>query len=104
MKKERRLAQRFKLRVPVGFAGGAVEGRGVTVDLSVSGARVTEVTASVANGATIQLAFGVLDSSFTIRAEVVRQTGDGFAARFSYGFPESVLLALQQSLSSGGQD
>ncbi len=105
MSVEKRGAPRFELRVPVGFVGPDVEGRGSTANLSGSGARLAGVTASVANGARIQLVFGLEDASLALRAEMVRQTGGGFAARFlDSSFPDSVLRALEKLQSSDGQD
>ena len=102
---EQRAAPRFKHRAPVGWAGGGVEGRGFSADISSSGVRVAETSAPVVNGARIQLVFGILDAPLTLLSEVVRQTGDGFAARFvESSFPGSLLRALQQLQSSGGTD
>ena len=102
---ERRVAPRFKLRLAVGFVGTGVAGRGSTADLSSSGARLAGVTESVPDGTTVQLAFGVMDDSLTLRAEVVRQAREGFAVRFlETSFPESLLRALERGHSSDGQD
>ena len=105
MSEERRGAPRFKHRAPVGYAGGPVEGRGFTADLSRSGARVAGVSAPIANGTRIQLVFGVLDAPLTLPSEVVRQTAGGFAVRFlATSFPESLLRTLLEPQSSGEQD
>ncbi len=95
---EQRAAPRFKHRAPVGWAGGGVEGRGFSADISSSGVRLAETSAPVVNGARIQLVFGVLDTRLTLPSEVVRQTDDGFAARFlESSFPGPLLRALEQS-------
>ena len=104
MSEEQRIAPRFKHRAPVGYAGGAVQGRGFTVDLSISGARVADVSGSVVNGTRVQLVFGILDAALTLPSEVVRQTAGGFAVRFlETSLPESLLRTLPLP-PSGEQD
>ncbi len=71
-------------RVPVGYSGARLEGRGIICNLSSSGARISEITQSVPNGVRLSLEFGMLSGlpPFSMAAELVRQTEDGFAVRF----------------------
>ena len=79
---EQRAAPRISCRVPVGYAAGQA-GRGMTANVSDSGALICEATNLVAAGTRLIVAFGVREtSSISVHSEVVRQTADGFAVRF----------------------
>lgn len=68
----------------MGYSGARLEGRGIICNLSSSGARISEITESVPNGVQLRLELGMLSGlpSFSMAAEVVRQTEGGFAVRF----------------------
>ena len=93
------------------FTADGVEGRGVLVDLSVTGARIEKATNRVATGTSINLQIAVREDCFPmeIEAEVVRDTESGFAIEFSRvdsrlkNFLEFVLRhAIERS--EGGED
>ncbi len=81
---EKQAAPRLEARIPVGYSGGRLEGQGIISNLSKSGAALSEITTPVPNGVRLNLEFAALSGLpwFSLWAEVVRQTEDGFAVRF----------------------
>ena len=79
---DRRDAPRMPGRVH--YSAGRVEGEGLIHDLSLTGARVEEVSQNLAPGTRIELYFSVGQDRVPIhaQAEVVRQSRRGFAIRF----------------------
>jgi hypothetical protein len=81
---ERRIAPRFKLRAPAEYQNDSVHGNGTIWDISASGARIENATASVEQGVTLGLRSSFFPGSFDVelKGDVVRHTRGGFAVQF----------------------
>ena len=83
---ERRIAPRYRIRVPVEYEQASATGRGTTWDVSISGVHVAMRRASPALsiGSEVKLRFSFFAGSFDVAfpANVVRHTAEGFAVQF----------------------
>ncbi len=83
---ERRIAPRYRIRVPVEYEQAAATGRGTTWDVSTSGVHVamSHASPSLLIGSEVKLRFSFFMGSFAVAfpANVVRHTPDGFAVQF----------------------
>lgn len=77
-------APRLALHALVDYQSGRGRGRGVTEDISISGARICEVDRLACVGERLSLRFAFFMGSYSVPllGEVVRKTEDGFAVRF----------------------
>ena len=84
-RRERRTAQRFKLRVTAEYRTTAERGKGLLWDISTSGARIDGASSSVTEGTHVQIQFSLFPGSVPIvlPAKVVRETKTGFAVNFT---------------------
>ncbi len=83
---ERRIAPRYRVRVPVEYEQASVTGRGTTWDISASGVHVSmrHASSALSIGSEVKLRFSFFAGSFdtAFPANVVRQTPEGFAVQF----------------------
>ncbi len=85
---ERRIAPRYRIRVPVEYEQASATGRGTTWDVSTSGVHVAMSHASASSplsiGSEVKLRFSFFVGSFDVAfpANVVRHTPEGFAVQF----------------------
>ncbi len=100
----KKAAQRFPTGIPVGYSGGRLEGLAKVADVSKSGARLAAASSVVPDGTRVQFEFGVLNDlrRFSMGAEVVRQTEDGFAVRFHVEDPNhgKLFIPLLEMIAS----
>lgn len=96
---ERRVEPRFPIHAPVQFNNGNVEGTGMTGNVSMSGARIDEVSEAPRAGTTLELRFSFYVGSFEtpFRGRWVRPTRDGFAVEFT-GLEPSQQELLRRAL------
>ncbi len=82
---ERRVAPRYRIRVPVEYEQASAMGRGTTWDVSSSGVHVRSYAApALSIGGEVKLRFSFFVGSFDLAfpANVVRHTPEGFTVRF----------------------
>ncbi len=85
MRRERRGVERYLALLPVKFHDGALAGYGTVMDISLSGARIEEVTHRPLPGKKLKIlvCFDQTREPVELPAEVVRYTrNEGFAIRF----------------------
>ncbi len=101
---ERRVAPRYRRHGPVRFTTDEVEGQGTLHDISVTGARVDEVSILLKPGTAAQLEFAprVDCLPIRVRALVIRETENGFAVEFSSVDPR--LKRLLKTLMEEGEE
>ena len=93
--RERRAAERYSARLPVEFHCGALVGYGWIMDMSLSGARLAEVSYWPLLGKRLRilLCLDQAKGSMEVPAEVVRYTEtEGFAVRFPFLNPNEVKI------------
>jgi hypothetical protein len=94
-------------RVPgrVSFVAGVIEGSGIIMDISATGAHVYRPSVGLAKGAVADLFFLQPDTNRKLRAvgQVVRVTDDGFAVHFLRVERELETLVLSAA-ESGAPD
>jgi hypothetical protein len=73
------------VRFPVSFTGRNTQGRAYAQNISVSGALLVDADPLLLAGGKIRVSFSLFPDSLPIDidADVVRETEDGFAVRFS---------------------
>ncbi len=81
---DRRSAPRFKLRAPVEYRAGALQGDGTIWNISTSGVRIENASAPLKIGFRVGLRSSFFPGAFEVEltGQVVRQTPNGFAAQF----------------------
>ena len=81
----RRGKPRVRVRFPVTFIGRNTEGRAYAENISVSGALLVDAEPLLLAGGKIRVSFSLFPDSLPIEidADVVRETEDGFAVKFS---------------------
>ena len=104
---ERRIAARYRIRVPVEYEQASATGGGTTWDVSVSGVHVAMNHAAppVSIGSEVKLRFSFFAGSFDVEfpANVVRHTAEGFAVQFDpLGCAHRDLLRQALPVESGG--
>ncbi len=85
MRRERRVAERYRARLPVEFRCESRGGEGSMLDVSLAGARIEQVTTRPPPGVELQLLLRLPQSTSAVElsAQVVRHTETGgFAVRF----------------------
>ncbi len=85
MRHDRRAPERHDSRVPVEFQGAVVVGEGSMLDISLSGARIEQVSQLPARGEGLRLFlhFAASKGWVEVHGEVIRYTETGgFAVRF----------------------
>ncbi len=99
-----RINDRVRRRAQVYFSSARSEGAGYIVDLSLSGAQIETSARRIERGDKMLLTFNVGPeaSLIDIRAEVVRQTDDGFALQFKDLDPD-VEAVLRAALAMGDE-
>ncbi len=82
---ERRLEQRFDLRMPIDYESCGTQSKGLLWDISTTGARIEETSQpELGTEIKLTLAFFPGATPVALRAEVVRHTESGFAAKFHH--------------------
>ena len=104
---DRRSAPRFKLRAPVEYRAGALQGDGTIWNISTSGVRIENASALVKIGSSVGLRFSFFPGQFEVEltGQVVRQTPKGFAVQFvDLEAPQAEMLrsALPQIATDSG--
>ncbi len=101
---ERRVAPRYRRHGPVRFTTDEVEGQGTLHDISVTGARLDEVSIVLKPGTSAQLEFAprVDCLPVRVRALVIREIDNGFAVEFSSVDPR--LKRLLKTLVEQGEE
>lgn len=96
----RRIAQRFRIRGPVHLQTEFDETWGTLADISVTGARIEEVSQRLKPGTRLRAMFCLIEGCVPVKvdAAVVRETEDGFAIEFIQ--PEPRLRRVIQAVLS----
>ena len=81
---DRRAAPRLRIQAPMEYARDAETGRGLTMDVSLTGVRIEGASLAVPIETELRLRFSFFLGSFEtpFQGEVVRHTTDGFAVQF----------------------
>jgi hypothetical protein len=74
---------RVKIHFEILYSSALIEGTGILVDISLSGARIEEVDRKPKIGSHVRVLMFQGDSPLTMEGEVVRSTAKGFAIAFA---------------------
>ena len=98
-----RIEPRHEIRVPVEYQHPTVVGKGTSRDVSLSGARIDEVSFPIRVGAGVMVRFSFFPGSLEtwFPGDVVRHTSDGFAVRF-VDLDRAHLEILRRALTGAG--
>ncbi len=83
-RRQRRVQQRYELRIPVDYQSSGREGKGLLWNISSSGARIEQASVSMQLGTEVRLTLAFFPGAAPVAllGEVVRETESGFAVRF----------------------
>jgi hypothetical protein len=104
--REKRIALRHPICVPVEYEQDSTAGSGTTCDISSSGVHVamshTSTPLSIGDGVKLRFSFFVGSFDVAFPANVVRHTSEGFAVRFDQLGPTHRDV-LRQALPGGSE-
>ena len=90
---EKRLEQRFKLRIPVDYEICGIQRKGLLWDISTTGARIEQASQpQLGTQVKLTLAFFPGATPVALLGDVVRLTESGFAVKFHHLYQRTKML------------